>query len=126
MRLPFQHIPLSIFSLMWMVALVLSSCYREKESIAKVKVIDGNSQTVPDAMVRLYPTPVTGGAIIVDDTLYTDANGEATFNYSEIFKPGQTGLLVLDIEVRGPAGEFGEGIIKIREEETNEAIVVLD
>jgi len=121
-----KNIRLILGSLALITTTLLTSCYREKDSIARITVIDNSSGPVDNAMVRLYPTPVSGGAIVVDDTLYTDASGEALFNYSEIFKPGQTGLLVLDIEVRGPNGEYGEGIIKVREEETNEATVIVN
>ena len=105
---------------------LLTSCYRERDSIAEIMVIDDNSSVVSNAMVRLYPTPTGGGGpIVIDDTLYTDANGIATFDFSHEFEPGQTGLLVLDIEVKTTNGKYGTGLIRIEEQETNQATIIV-
>lgn len=105
----------------------LSSCKKEKPSIAKVHVVDTAGAPFPNAMVRLYPTPtvVQHGAIIVDDTLFTDSDGTAIFDYTEHFNLGQAGLFVLDIECRSGDSLYGQGIIKIIEEETSEETVIL-
>ena len=79
-----------------------------------------------NATVHLYPVPTSGGAVIIDETAQTGADGVAEFNFSEYFEPGQTGLLVLDIDVTGPGGLTGSGIMKIREEEVNEETVVIN
>ena len=105
----------------------LSSCRKEGSTVAKVKVVDTAGVSFPGAMVRLYPTPSIAdhGAIIIDDTLFADADGYATFDYTDMFNLGQAGFTVLDIEVRSGDSLYGEGLIKIVEEETTEEIVIL-
>lgn len=105
----------------------LSSCRKEADTVAKIKVVDTSGASFPGAMVRLYPTPSIAdhGAIIIDDTMYTDADGYATFDYTDMFNLGQAGFTVLDIEIRSGDSLYGEGIIKIVEEETTEEVVII-
>ena len=104
-----------------------SSCKKESPTIAKIRVVDTSGAAFADAMVRLYPSPTTTqhGAIILDDTLYSDADGYATFDYTDYFNLGQAGFAVLDIEARSGDSLYGQGIIKIVEEEVNEETVIL-
>ena len=104
-----------------------SSCRKESPTIAKVRVVDTSGAAFDSAMVRLYPTPtvVEHGAIIIDDTLYTDADGYAIFDYTDHFNLGQAGFTVLDIEVRSGDSLYGQGIIKIIEEQVNEETVII-
>ncbi len=105
----------------------LQSCRKEQPTVAKIRVVDTSGTEFPEAMVRLYPTPtvVEHGAIIIDDTMWTDIDGFATFDYTEMFNLGQAGFAVLDIEVRSGDTLYGEGIIKIIEESVTEETVVL-
>lgn len=105
----------------------LSSCKKEQPTVAKVRVVDTSGAVFPGAMVRLYPTPtiVQHGAIIIDDTLFADSDGYATFDYTDYFNLGQAGFTVLDIEVRSGDSLYGQGIIKIVEEEVTEETVIL-
>lgn len=91
-------------------------------------MVDTSGIPVPSAMVRLYPTPTIPNfkPTIIDDTLYSDANGYATFDYTDRFNRGQSGFAVLDIQVEGAGGLAGEGIIKIVEEETVEETVIVE
>lgn len=104
-----------------------SSCRKEADTLAKIEVVDTSGAPFEGAMVRLYPTPTTTnhGAIIIDDTLETDAAGLAIFDYTDMFNLGQAGFAVLDIEVRSGDSLHGEGIIKIIEEEINEETVII-
>lgn len=105
----------------------LQSCRKEQPTVAKIRVLDTSGTEFPDAMVRLYPTPtvIEHGAILIDDTMWTDIDGFATFDYTEMFNLGQAGFAVLDIEVRSGDTLYGEGIIKIIEESVTEETVVL-
>lgn len=105
----------------------LSSCRKEQPTVAKIKVVDTSGAVVPNAMVRLYPTPSVQehGAIIIDDTLWTGVDGYANFDYTDMFNLGQAGFTVLDIECRLGDTLYGEGIIKIVEEEVSEETVIL-
>lgn len=115
---------------MFVIALGLmtfSSCKKEQPTIAKIRVVDTSGAAFEDAMVRLYPTPtvIDHGAIVIDDTLFTDSDGYCIFDYTEHFNLGQAGFTVLDIEARSGDSLYGQGIIKIIEEETNEETVIL-
>ncbi len=103
------------------------SCRQESDTVAKVLVVDTAGNPFAGAMVRLYPTPTltSHGAIIIDDTLYSGPDGIATFDYTDMFNLGQAGFAVLDIEVRSGDTLYGEGIIKVEDEKTSEATVVL-
>ncbi|MFT4601632.1 MAG: hypothetical protein ACI857_001815 [Arenicella sp.] len=105
----------------------LQSCRKEQPTVAKIRVVDTSGAVFPNAMVRLYPTPsiIEHGAIIIDDTLFTDVDGYATFDYTDMFNLGQAGFTVLDIEVRSGDTLYGEGIIKIVEEVISEETVIL-
>ncbi len=103
------------------------SCRKEAPTIAKIKVVDTSGTPFIGAMVRLYPTPTITdhGAIIIDDTLFTDIDGVATFDYTDMYNLGQAGFAVLDIEVRSGDSLYGEGIIKVVDEETSEEQVII-
>lgn len=109
------------------IAIALTACRKEVDTIAKVKVVDTGSVVFPNAMVRLYATSTIDehGTIIIDDTMETDATGYATFNYSENYNLGQAGVFVLDIEVRSGDSLYGTGVIKVEQEETSEETVII-
>lgn len=109
------------------ISLATFSCRKEGDTVARILVIDTSGAPVTGAMVRLYPEPTIDvhGAIIIDDTMYTDGLGYATFNYSENYNLGQAGVFVLNIEAISGDTIFGEGIIKVEQEETSEETVIL-
>ncbi len=113
------------------IALGMFSCRKEIPTVARVLVVDTGGVPQPDVMVRLFPTPTIDihGAVIIDDTLFTDNNGLVTFDFSEHFNLGQAGVFVLDIEVRDEDmfgdPRFGTGIIKVEQEETVEESVII-
>ncbi len=108
------------------ISLASFSCRKEGDTVAKILVIDTSGAPVAGAMVRLYPEPTIDehGAIIIDDTMYTDGLGYATFNYSENYNLGQAGVFVLNIEVNSGDTIFGEGIIKVEQEVMTEETVL--
>ncbi len=102
----------------------VSSCYRKKDTIASVTVVDANNNPLGGQEVRLtYDT--TGSfdedVVRIDQTATTDASGVASFNFNDLYKSGQAGFAVLDIYVNGAV----VGIIKIEEEVTSEETVVI-
>ncbi len=105
----------------------LFSCRKESPTIAVITVVDTSGTVFPNAMVRLYPTPTINPhpGITIDDTLYTDASGKASFDYSDRYNLGQAGFAVLDIEVRSGDTLYGTGIIKVEAEETSEETVIM-
>ena len=106
--------------------LVLSNCNKEKPTTAIVHIKDVNSSPVAGAYVKLYANIANpqGDLSRLMQEQMTDGSGDATFDYSGFYKQGQAGFAVLDI-VSFKDSAVGEGIIKIREQETNEETVIL-
>jgi hypothetical protein len=116
-----------VFLLGGLMSISLFSCRKEGDTIARIQVVDTSGAPFPGAMVRLYPTPtiIQHGAIIIDDTLFTDLDGYAIFDYTDMYNLGQAGFAVLDIEVKSGDTLYGEGIIKIEDEVTTEEKVII-
>ncbi|MCT4561847.1 MAG: hypothetical protein N4A41_10770 [Crocinitomicaceae bacterium] len=118
----------SIFSVLLIsTAMFQVGCKKTKDTIAKVIVRDAVSQTVVSgAKVVLYgqSTENKQGKVTVYDTTVTNASGEAIFNFNDLWKPGQAGVAVLNIDaVKGDAS--GSGIIKVVEQETSTETVFI-
>ena len=111
-------------SLLLVVILTLvfsvTSCYKKKDTIAKVTVLDSANSPVGNAEVRLF-YGVHADSARIDQTASTDGGGLATFNFNELYKSGQAGFAVLDVYVNG----IVSGIIKIEEETTSEETIIL-
>jgi hypothetical protein len=103
-----------------------SSCKKEKDTVAKIRVISEDNIPLSNAMVRLWPNPdIILGAMVPADTVYTKSDGYASFDYTDDFKLGNAGFRVLDIEVNVGDTLFGSGIIKIVEETISTEVVVV-
>jgi len=117
------------FLLAGMLSAAMISCRKESPTLARILVVDENGMAFPNAKVHLYPTPTIPpphGAIVIDDILYTDAEGYVIFDYSDNYNLGQAGFAVLNIEVMSDDELlYGEGIIKIEEEKLNEETVII-
>ncbi|MCH2234901.1 MAG: hypothetical protein MK078_11680 [Crocinitomicaceae bacterium] len=110
-----------------LLSTTFNSCKKESPTTARITVLDTGGLVFPNAMVRLYPTPTipAPAEITIDDTLFTGPDGDCTFDYTDKFNLGQAGFAVLDIEVRSDDTLYGEGIIKIVEEEANTETVII-
>jgi hypothetical protein len=96
----------------------LSSCYRKKDTIATVIVLNAaDDSPVANAEVRLYWDQQDRENL--EQTGMTDGAGRVAFNYNDFYKSGQAGFAVLDIYVNGVI----VGIIKIEEEKNTEVTV---
>lgn len=109
--------------------LLLSSCEKEKETIATITIKSENGDIIPGAEVRLFaigsPDVPQINEIRFDTTAFTNGSGKVSFNFSDYYKAGQAGFAVLDIEAsKGPL--YGTGIIKIEEETTSEETVIVE
>lgn len=98
----------------------VNSCKKEEPTVVKITVRDTANALVVGAEVILYgvstttpPQPVTR-----IDTAYTNSSGVATFDYTDDFQLGQAGFAVLNIDAT-QGTLFGQGTIKINEEEEN-------
>lgn len=110
-------------------AMVFSSCKKEKETIATITIYDADGAVVSGAMVQLLavgsPDNESINELRFDENAVTNASGKVSFNFTEYYKEGQAGFAVLDI--RASKGDlYGEGLIQIEEEETNEESVVIE
>ncbi len=117
---------LAFFGIVIMGLIVIGSCVKKEDTIAKIEVRDETGDVVEQAMVVLHGTSTCNcpSQVAVWDTAYTNAAGIATFNYNEIYQLGQAGVAVLDINAY-KANRFGQGIIKIEAEMTNEETVII-
>lgn len=117
---------LAFFGIVIMGLIVIGSCVKKEDTIAKIEVRDENNDVVEQAMVVLHGTSTCNcpSQVAVWDTAYTNAAGIATFNYNEIYQLGQAGVAVLDINAY-KANRFGQGIIKIEAEMINEETVII-
>lgn len=108
------------------VTLSFGSCRKKGDTIAEITVRDTANALVPGAQVVLYgtstETPIK--PVVRRDTMITDAFGIASFNYNEVYQLGQAGFAVLNVAVR-KGDMYGEGIIKIEEEEVNTVTVLI-
>tara|TARA_R100000951_G_scaffold95195_1_gene84179 strand:- start:13 stop:390 length:378 start_codon:yes stop_codon:yes gene_type:complete len=113
----------AIVLLVSVFALSFNSCRKKADSIAKITVRDSQNALVSNATVVLFGTPSEpGNTNIRRDTLSTNSEGVASFDYNEVYQLGQAGVAVLDI-VAYKDNLYGEGIIQIEEETENRATV---
>ncbi len=119
---------LSLALIVLMAGLIVTSCNKVEETIATVTIVNSFGTPVQGAEVRLFAVGSVDndfiGEIRFDTTQVTNGAGKVSWNFSEYYKRGQAGFAVLDIFATKGALE-GRGIIKIEEEETNEASVEL-
>lgn len=111
-----------------MTGLVFSSsgCRKEKDTIAKVYVYDTSNSPVSGATVRLRGEQTISPAppVVLDKTSTTNSSGEATFNFNDVYKSGQAGVAVVNIDA-SYGGMSGTGIIKVEQETTSEEAVFI-
>ena len=111
------------------LAVGFGSCKKEKDTIAVVRVVKQSDGVTPvvGAQVTLL-TDYNGTEFEregIEQEATTNGSGEALFNYNELFKNGQAGMFVLDVQVE--KGLYSaSGIIKVVEEESSEAIIEMD
>lgn len=110
-------------------AFLFTSCEQEVETIATIIVKNELGSAVPGATVRLFGVGSVEddfiGEVRFDTTAVTNGTGKVSFNFSEFYKQGQAGFVVLDIEA-SKGSLFGQGIIKIEEEATTEEVIGIE
>lgn len=124
-----RSIQFAAVALLVAASTIVASCNKVEETVATVTVLNTFGSPVQGADVRLFAVGSVDndviGEIRFDTTQVTNGAGKVSFNFSEYYKRGQAGFAVLDINASKGALE-GRGIIKIVEEETNEATVVIE
>lgn len=109
-----------LFTTLLILVSSISSCYKKKDTIANVTVLNVNNEPMSNLEVRLFYGTNADSARI-DKTATTGGGGTAIFNFNELYKSGQAGFAVLDIYVQGSL----VGIIKVEEEMTSDETVVI-
>ena len=114
----------SILTAIIATTIVLGSCRKKADTIARITVRDTANMVVAGAEVILLGKSTTDPIqpVIRRDTALTNSSGVATIMYNDVYQLGQAGVAVLDIRA-SKDGLFGEGIIKIEEEVQNTATV---
>lgn len=113
------------------VVFSMSSCRKKGDTIANIYVRDESNNAVANATVILYGTPTgnpvgtnSPGFVNINDTIYSNTSGLASFNLNDVYQLGQAGVAILDIKAQ-KANKIGTGIIKIEAEKTNEATIFI-
>ena len=124
-----RSVQFAIAALAIATGIFTASCNKVEETVATITVLNSFGAPVQGADVRLFAVGSVDndviGEIRFDTTQVTNGAGKVSFNFSEYYKRGQAGFAVLDINASKGALE-GRGIIKIVEEETTEASVVIE
>ena len=126
----------SFCSILIVLVFSFTSCYKKKDTIANVTVMNANNEAVSGVEVRLFYA-VSADSARIDEISTTGGGGTATFNFNALYKSGQAGFAVLDVEVflteaaleariSNPSGATPEasGVVKIEEEVENEQTIV--
>ena len=100
---------------------MFSSCRKEEETIAIVTVVDDNGNAVSGVDVRLHYDGASQALRDgIEQTQVSGSDGQATFIYTDLYKLGQAGFAVLDVEI---GAGLATGIIKIEPEKINEETI---
>lgn len=101
----------------------LNSCYKPDQTIAKIRILDNNTNDpIENISVRLFFDNSNGANVPLYDVVKnTLSNGTASFDFSDGYKDGQGGFAVLDIEVDG----VFMGVINIVEMTTTEKVIYI-
>lgn len=111
----------SAFILLFVV-FTISSCYKKKDTIVIVNVLDSiSSEKVVGADVRLLYLAGNPDSTRIDVTASSNPQGQAVFNFNELYQSGQAGFAVLDLLVNGTK----VSVIQIEEEVTTEETVYI-
>ena len=114
----FLFIPLTLIQ--------FTSCIKEDATIAVITVKDTNNVVVENAQVILYGNPQPPlGSLERFDTAYTDQNGQAMFDYTDLFQLGQSGFAILDVRAQKGILE-GFGSIHVKEQETSQETIIIE
>lgn len=105
------------------------SCKEEKDTTGIITVEYNDGKPVQNALVRVYGDPsdtiYATKKVKVDKEERTDASGTVQFKFDEHYEDGQSGLMVLDIDVKKDSLS-AEDYIEIKHAKKNEKNVKLE
>ncbi|MCA1762548.1 MAG: hypothetical protein LC664_06110 [Flavobacteriales bacterium] len=109
------------------------ACNKEEDTTAEVRVVTANGTTVAGAEVRMFGQGTVDqtdvGDIRIDRTQFTASNGITTFDFTDLYVPGQSGFATLNVEITKEFPDstaFLEGIMQVVEEEENRKTFILE
>ncbi len=116
----------------FLLIIALPACNKEKDTTAEVKVVLPNGSVVPGAEVRIFGQGTIDqenvGDIRIDRKGFTASNGIITFDFTDLYVPGQSGFAILNIEITKEypdSTSYLEGIMQIVEEKNNQKTFTL-
>jgi hypothetical protein len=115
----------SVLSLICLTTIL--GCSKKVDTLAVIVVKNVANNFVSGATVTLKAEGTTTEPNSINTEIYpmsgtSNAQGEATFNFNEVYQAGQAGVAVLTIEVVA-GSTTGQGVIKVEQEETTEEVV---
>lgn len=115
------------------ICIAMLSCEKEKDTTAIITVVTGTGTPVAGAEVRMFGQGTvdqeTVGDIRIDRTQFTANNGITTFDFTDLYVPGQSGFATLNVEITKEFPDstaFLEGIMKVVEETENSKTFVIE
>ena len=113
-------------ALLFLILFVGFGCRKKQDTIAIIHVRDITNNVVVNAEVEITAESTIGTQGQVDTSIrrvaYSDNNGDATFNFNDVYQMGQAGVGIFNIKaIKGQ--QDGIGIIKVEQETTSEETV---
>lgn len=113
-------VTLSLLALIGLTTIV--GCRKKEDTIALILVKNDANEVVSGASVKLKAEGTTTEPNSINTDVFpmsatTNSEGNATFNFNEVYQLGQAGVAVLTIEVVA-GSTTGQGVIKVEQEET--------
>ena len=107
--------------------ITMSSCYKAKQTTLSVQVRTNSGVAVIGASVTVKGVPpenLDGNALLIDYEEATNGSGIAFFHLDDIYKPGQSGVAIVEVKVQ-KSGLTAEEIVDLVEENDNRVDLVL-
>lgn len=115
-----------VFSLLFVIlSWLLSSCYKQKPTVLMAIVKDEMGAVVDGATVTVVAEPtVSGSFIAIDKEGETDRYGVVNFSFDDVYKPGQTGVVVVKLKAK-QFGKSGEQSVVVEQETTTSVTITI-
>ncbi|MAP01597.1 MAG: hypothetical protein CMD01_02110 [Flavobacteriales bacterium] len=107
---------------LFLIVFTIVSCYKKKDTIVIINVRENaTNEIVVGADVRLYYQSGNPDSTRIDVSATSNPQGQAVFNFNDLYQSGQAGFAVLDLLVNGTK----VSVIQIEEEVTTEETVYI-
>lgn len=114
--------------LLGFLLIAVSSCYKSKQTTLNVNVRMSSGIAVTGAIVTVKgvsPENSDGNPLLIDYKQATNSYGIAFFNLADIYKPGQSGVAIVEVKAQ-KSGLISEEIVDLVEEIENRVDLVLE